>query len=52
MQLLPGAEGEEDEVVEGAEASIMEEATAKEVKSHFYYSRHTVCAGKNISRYD
>lgn len=31
-QLLPGAEGEEGEVVEGAGASIMVEAMAKEVK--------------------
>lgn len=51
MQLRPGAEGEEGEVVEGAGALIMEEATAKEVKTHFYCSRPTVCAGRNISRY-
>lgn len=33
MQQLPGAEGEVGEFVEGAEASIMVEAMAKEVKT-------------------
>lgn len=40
MQLRPEAEGEEGEVEEGAEASITEEATAKEVMSHFYCSSY------------
>lgn len=34
-QLFHGAEGEEDEVVGGAGASIMAEAMAKEVNTHF-----------------
>ncbi len=47
-QLRPGAEGEEDEVVEGAGASIMEEATAKGVRMHFNCSRYIVCTGKKL----
>ena len=47
MQLHPGAEGEEGEVVEGAEGSIMEEATAKEVKT-----TDTLYVQVKTSRYD
>lgn len=40
-QLFHGAEGEEDEVVGGAGASIMVEAMAKEVKKKPKQNRHT-----------
>lgn len=46
MQFRPEAEGEEAEAVEGAGASTMEGATAKEVKTCFSSSRHFVFGGK------
>lgn len=54
-QLFHGAEGEEDEVVGGAGASIMVEAMAKEVKkkpktkhTHLHLSRHTTFSSQKV----